>query len=67
VSSLQPPERLYDLAELAEALSISQRQARTLTQGRALRTVKIGKAVRVPESAVAEYIEAHTRPVVPSR
>ncbi|WP_395638262.1 helix-turn-helix domain-containing protein [Pseudolysinimonas sp.] len=60
-------ERLYTPAELAEVLSITPRQARTLTQGRALRTVKVGRSVRVPESAVDEYIEAHMRPVAANR
>ncbi len=67
MSSQPSRERLYTPAELAGVLSISPRQARTLTQSRAVRTIKVGRAVRVPESAVDEYLEANTRPVAQSR
>lgn len=55
------PADLLTRDEVAEALNISQRMATRLIAERRLTVVKIGRHVRVPRSALAEYIAANTR------
>jgi excisionase family DNA binding protein len=54
-----PAERLLTVAEAAELLNTSQRFPRRLIEERRIRFVRIGpRHVRIPESALHEFIEA---------
>jgi excisionase family DNA binding protein len=54
----QPPERLLTIAEAAELLSTSPRFPRRLIEERRIRFVRVGRHVRIPESALREFIAA---------
>ncbi|MFC9058442.1 MULTISPECIES: excisionase family DNA-binding protein [Streptomyces] len=58
-------DRLLTVAEAAEQLGTGERFIRRLIAERRIRYVKLGRPVRVPESAVTEYVEA--RMVEPTR
>lgn len=51
-------ERLLTVAEAAEYLNTSQRFPRRLIAERRIRFVKLGRFVRIPESALHEFIAA---------
>ena len=51
-------ERLLTKAEAAEALSVSVRFIEPCVLERRIRYVKVGKFVRIPASAVADFIQA---------
>ena len=53
-------ERLLTVEEAAERLGTGVRFVRRLIQERRIRYVKLGKPVRIPQSAVSAYIEART-------
>lgn len=53
-------DRLLTVEEAAERLGTGVRFVRRLIAERRIRYVKLGKPVRVPESAVAAYIEERT-------
>ncbi|WP_060888350.1 helix-turn-helix domain-containing protein [Streptomyces caniscabiei] len=53
-------DRLLTVAEAAEQLGTGERFIRRLITERRIRYVKLGRPVRIPESAVVEYIEART-------
>lgn len=53
-------DRLLTAEEAAEQLGTGVRFVRRLIAERRIRYVKLGKPVRVPESAVAAYIEERT-------
>ena len=53
-----PPERLLTLSEAAAILSTSERFPRRLIEQRRIRFVRVGRHVRIPESALAEFIAA---------
>jgi excisionase family DNA binding protein len=53
-----PPERLLTLSEVAAILSTSERFPRRLIEERRIRFVRIGRHVRIPDSALAEFIAA---------
>ena len=54
-----PAERLLTVAQAAELLNTSQRFPRRLIEERRIRFVRIGpRHVRIPESALREFIEA---------
>ncbi|MEU7313593.1 helix-turn-helix domain-containing protein [Streptomyces sp. NPDC007083] len=55
-------DRLLTVDEAAERLGTGVRFVRRLIQERRIRYVKLGKPVRIPESAVAAYIEQRTIP-----
>lgn len=55
-------ERLFTLQEFAEFTRTSERFARRLVAERRIRFVKLGKFVRIPESAVAEFCQAGAVP-----
>jgi excisionase family DNA binding protein len=59
------PEILLDHAELQRRLDCSRSMAYLLTSSGALRTVRLGRAVRVPESAVEDFIKAGGARVIP--
>lgn len=52
------PERLFTVAEAAEVLRTSERFPRRLIAERRIRFVRIGRHVRIPESALQEFIAA---------
>jgi excisionase family DNA binding protein len=51
-------ERLLTVTEVAELLGTSERFPRRLIAERRIRFVKLGRYVRIPESAVREFIDA---------
>lgn len=54
----QLAERLLTVAQAAELLSTSERFPRRLIEQRRIRFVRIGRHVRIPESALREFITA---------
>ena len=54
----QGVERLLTIAQAAELLSTSPRFPRRLVEERRIRFVRIGRHVRIPESALREFIAA---------
>ena len=54
----QSPDRLLTIAEAAELLSTSPRFPRRLIEERRIRFVRVGRHVRIPESALREFIAA---------
>ena len=57
------PERLLTVAEAAELLNTTQRFPRRLIEERRIRFVRIGpRHVRIPESALREFIQAGLGP-----
>ncbi len=59
-SADQEPAPLVDLPAIAIRLGVNERHIRRLVAERRIRYVKVGTHVRIPESAVQEYITAHT-------
>lgn len=57
-------ERLFTIAEAADALGTSTRFPRRLVAQRRIRFVKVGKFVRIPESAIDEFVNEGTVDVV---
>lgn len=53
-------ERLLNVAEAAELLGTSERFPRRLIAERRIRFVKVGRHVRIPESALIAYVSAQT-------
>jgi excisionase family DNA binding protein len=51
-------ERLLTVAEAAAVLSTTERFPRRLIEQRRIRFVRVGRHVRIPESALQEFIEA---------
>jgi excisionase family DNA binding protein len=51
-------ERLLTVAQVAELLGATERFPRRLIAERRIRFVRVGRHVRIPESAVAEFIAA---------
>lgn len=51
-------ERLLKLDEAAELLGTSPRFPRRLIAQRRIRFVKVGRHVRIPESALVEFVSA---------
>ncbi|MCX5407238.1 excisionase family DNA-binding protein [Streptomyces sp. NBC_00335] len=58
-------ERYLSVVQVAELLGTTVRFPRRLVEERRITYVKVGRHVRIPESAVRAYIEAHT--VAPRR
>lgn len=57
-------DRLLTVSEVAERLGTTVRFPRRLIAERRIAFVKVGSHVRIPESAVGDYVTAHTvRPV----
>jgi excisionase family DNA binding protein len=52
------PERLLTVAEVAEVLGTTDRFPRRLIDERRIRFVRVGRHVRIPESALREFIAA---------
>jgi excisionase family DNA binding protein len=53
-------DRLLTVAQAAELLSTSERFPRRLIAERRIRFVRLGRHVRIPESALRELLEAGT-------
>jgi excisionase family DNA binding protein len=53
-------ERLLTVAEVADLLGTTVRFPRRLIAERRIRFVRVGRHVRIPESAVREFITAGT-------
>jgi excisionase family DNA binding protein len=53
-------ERLLSIAQAAEVLGTTSRFPRRLIAERRIRFVKVGRHVRIPASALDEFIEAST-------
>jgi excisionase family DNA binding protein len=51
-------ERLLIVAEVAELLGTTERFPRRLIAERRIRFVRVGRHVRIPESALREFISA---------
>ena len=49
-------ERLLTVAQVAELLGITERFLRRLIAERRIRFVRVGRHVRIPESALGEFI-----------
>ncbi|MEU1307570.1 excisionase family DNA-binding protein [Streptomyces cinnamoneus] len=61
-------EKYLSIPEVAELLGTTERFPRRLVSERRIRFVKVGRHVRIPESAVAVFIESHTvEPIEPRR
>jgi excisionase family DNA binding protein len=61
-------ERLLTIAEVAELLGTTDRFPRRLIAERRIRFVRVGRHVRIPASAVSEFIAAGmVEPASPSR
>jgi excisionase family DNA binding protein len=66
--SVQRVERLLTVGEVAELLGTSERFPRRLIAERRIRFVRVGRHVRIPESAVGDFIAAGlVDPVAPVR
>ncbi|MEV8316240.1 excisionase family DNA-binding protein [Streptomyces sp. NPDC059900] len=53
-------ERHLSVDQVAELLGTTPRFPRRLIEERRIRYVKVGRHVRIPESAVEEFITSHT-------
>ncbi len=53
-------DRLLDVAQAAEWLGTTERFPRRLIAERRIRFVRVGRHVRIPESALADFIAANT-------
>ncbi|MFF1932355.1 excisionase family DNA-binding protein [Streptomyces sp. NPDC058228] len=59
-------ERLLTVDQVAELLGTTVRFPRRLIEEHRIEYVKVGRHVRIPERAVAAFIDAHTyEPVAP--
>jgi excisionase family DNA binding protein len=58
MASLDPADRLLTYAQAAEVLNTSLRFPRRLVEERRIRFVRVGRFVRIPESALHEFIAA---------
>ncbi|GAA2269301.1 DNA-binding protein [Streptomyces ruber] len=58
-------ERLLDVHQVAELLGTTVRFPRRLIEERRIAFVKVGRHVRIPESAIEAYVTANTvEPIV---
>jgi excisionase family DNA binding protein len=55
-----PADRLLTVDEAAARLGTTTRFPRRLIEERRITFVKIGRHVRIPESAIQEFVTAHT-------
>ena len=59
------PRRLMTVAQTASALTTTESHVRKLLDRRDLPTVKVGGAVRIWSTDLAEWLDANTRPALP--
>ena len=57
--------RLYTRQEAAEQLNVTVRFVTRCVQERRIRYVRVGRMVRIPETALDEYIASNTVPTRP--
>ena len=55
-NSMPAVERLLTVGQVAELLGTTERFPRRLISERRIRFVRVGRHVRIPESALAEFI-----------
>ncbi|MEU6448519.1 excisionase family DNA-binding protein [Streptomyces sp. NPDC046979] len=60
-------DRLLDVQQVAEVLGTGVRFPRRLIEERRITFVKVGRHVRIPESAVFAYVAEHTVQPVTAR
>jgi excisionase family DNA binding protein len=53
-------DRLLTVAQVADLLATNPRYPRRLIAERRIRFIRVGRHVRIPESALREFIEAGT-------
>ncbi|WP_461005938.1 excisionase family DNA-binding protein [Streptomyces capparidis] len=53
-------DRLLTVSEVAERLGTTERFPRRLIEERRIAYVKVGRHVRIPESALEEFVQAGT-------
>jgi excisionase family DNA binding protein len=53
-------DRLLTLEEVAEVLNTTPRFSRRLVAERRIRFTRVGRHIRIPESALREFLEAGT-------
>ncbi|MCD0482747.1 excisionase family DNA-binding protein [Streptacidiphilus sp. ASG 303] len=53
-------DRLLTVAEAAERLGTTERFPRRLIEERRITFVRVGRHVRIPEAALADFVAAHT-------
>lgn len=58
MTALDPDDRLLTYVQAAEVLNTTPRFPRRLVEERRIRFVKVGRFVRIPESALREFIAA---------
>ena len=56
-------EKLYTLPEASEAFGMSVAYYRKLIHLKQIQYQKVGKAVRLTESAIKEYFDTHTHTI----
>jgi excisionase family DNA binding protein len=67
-TEIQPAERLMTVAEAALVLGTTERFPRRLIEQRRIRFVRVGRHVRIPESALRDFIAAGlVEPITTSR
>ena len=54
----RPAERLLTVAQVAAVLGTTERFPRRLIEQRRIRFVRVGRHVRIPESALRDFIAA---------
>jgi len=54
-------EPLFTIAEVADKLKVSDHTVRSWIQKRWLRIIKVGRGVRIPSSAITEFVERSMR------
>ena len=67
-ATAQPAVRndpLYTREEAAEFLNVTLRFVTRCVQERRIRYVRVGRMVRIPESALAEYLSSNSVPLRP--
>jgi excisionase family DNA binding protein len=56
----RPADQLLTVSQAAELLGTTERFPRRLIAERRIRFVRVGRHVRIPESALAEFIQSGT-------
>lgn len=54
------PDRLLTVAQVAELLGTTERFPRRLIAERRITFIRVGRHVRIPEGALASFIDANT-------
>lgn len=50
--------RLFSISEVQENLNVSRPTVNRLISGKYLKTIRVGRAVRIPESSILEFIQS---------